>query len=172
MLLLNFSNELTLISWVRISPSEATSWCVNTYLSHLDSAFSLGADTLMAFGMMGCSTVPRSRLEEGLWSTHFSAPAERDRRCRGRTGVDVWFEHMETLKRNVKREIIIQLGDTVHYETSRTCFNCVTKHEYLRSPKLCGIRNKATRTSSWMAINRSTFHDTFFVYHNQGDTTQ
>lgn len=82
--------HITLISLVFISPSEAISWCVNTYLSHLDRAFSLGAETWIALGMTGCRTVPRSTLEEGLWSTHFSPPAERERRCSGRTGVDVY----------------------------------------------------------------------------------
>lgn len=84
------SRALTLISLVCISPSEATSWCVNTYLSHFDRAFSLGADTWMELGMTGCKTVPKSILELGLWSTHFSPPAERERRCNGRTGVDVF----------------------------------------------------------------------------------
>lgn len=83
------SPKVTLISLVSISPSDATSWCVSTYLSHLDRTFSLGADTWMALGITGCRTVPRSMLKEGLWSTHFSPPAERERRCSGRTGADV-----------------------------------------------------------------------------------
>lgn len=78
-----------MISLVSISPSDVTSWCVSTYLSHLDRTFSSGLTTWMAFGMTGCRTVPRSMLEGGLWSTHFSPPALRERRWRGRTGVDV-----------------------------------------------------------------------------------
>lgn len=56
----------TLKSLVLISPSEATSWWVSTYLWHLDRSFSLGERTLMALGMLGCRTVPRSRLEDGV----------------------------------------------------------------------------------------------------------
>lgn len=92
---------LTLMSLVCISPSEAISWCVNTYLSHFDKAFSLGPFTWMALGMTGCKTVPSSKLEDGLWSTHFSPPAERERRCSGRTGVVVYSYQKEnsSLKR-------------------------------------------------------------------------
>lgn len=81
---------VTLISLVWISPSEATSWCVKTYLSHFDRAFSLGSDTLMARGMMGCKTVPKSILLKGVWSTHFSLAVERVWRCSGCTGVTVY----------------------------------------------------------------------------------
>lgn len=99
----------TLMSLVWTSPSEATSWCVSTYLSHFDRAFSLGADTWMELGMTGCKTVPKSRLEVGLWSTHFSAPAERDRRCSGRTGVVVcsgWCEDERIRIQTVKTHIL------------------------------------------------------------------
>lgn len=80
------SGNFTLINLVSISPSEASSWCLSTYLWHLDRAFSFGADTLIALGMIGCMTVSRSKLEVGLWSTHFSPPADCERLCLGWTG--------------------------------------------------------------------------------------
>ena len=80
------SRHFTLINLVSISPSEASSWCLSTYLWHLDRAFSFGADTLIALGMIGCMTVSRSKLEVGLWSTHFSPPADCERLCLGWTG--------------------------------------------------------------------------------------
>ncbi|KAG7245404.1 hypothetical protein INR49_010855 [Caranx melampygus] len=84
---------------------EATSWCVNTYLSHLDRAFSLGADTWMALGMTGCKTVPKSRLEAGLWSTHFSPPADLERRCNGRTGVAVYTQ--QEMQQPTDKELVV-----------------------------------------------------------------
>lgn len=50
---------------------------------------------------MGCKMVPKSRLEDGLWSTHFSPPAERERRCRGRTGVVVQWILSDRSRSNV-----------------------------------------------------------------------
>ena len=97
----------TLISLVSISPSEASSWCVSTYLWHLERAFSLAAATLIALGMIGCMTVPKSKLEGGLWSTHLSPPAECERRWRGRTGVAVCGEIPgRTVKETTNQEII------------------------------------------------------------------
>lgn len=84
-------NGFTLISLVSISPSEASSWCLSTYLWHFDRAFSLGVDTLIALGTIGCMTVSRSKLEAGLWSTHFSPPAECERLCIGWTGGGRWW---------------------------------------------------------------------------------
>lgn len=86
---------LPLINLVSISPSEASSWCLSTYLWHLDRAFSFGVDTLIALGMIGCMTVSRSKLEDGLWSTHFSPPADCERLCVGRTGGAVWWSQCE-----------------------------------------------------------------------------
>ena len=87
--------DFTLISLVSISPSEASSWCLSTYFWHLDRAFSLGVDTLIALGMIGCMTVSRSKLEAGLWSTHFSPPAECERLCIGWTGRAVWWSQCD-----------------------------------------------------------------------------
>lgn len=87
--------DFTLISLVSISPSEASSWCLSTYLWHLDRAFSLGVDTLIALGMIGCMTVSNSKLEGGLWSTHFSPPAECERLCFGWTGRAFWWSQCE-----------------------------------------------------------------------------
>lgn len=98
--------ELTLISLVWISPSEATSWWVRTYLSHLERAFSLGADTLMALGRFGCMTVSRSTLVLGLWSTHLSPPAECERLCRGRTGGTVYL--IKTQAESEKQETVFK----------------------------------------------------------------
>lgn len=81
----DFAPLHTLISLVLISPSETSSWWVNTYLSHLDRSFSVGEHTLMALGMLGCRTVPRSRLEDGVWSRIFFLLEKR--RCSGLTGV-------------------------------------------------------------------------------------
>lgn len=87
--------HFTLNSLVSISPSEASSWCLSTYMLHLDRAFSLGVDTLTALGMIGCMTVSNSKLEVGLWSTHFSPPAECERLCMGWTGRAVWWPQGE-----------------------------------------------------------------------------
>lgn len=92
------SNSFTFINLVSISPSEASSWCLSTYLWHLDRAFSFGVDTLIALGMIGCITVSRSKLEAGLWSTHFSPPAECERLCIGWTGGTVWWSQGEKQK--------------------------------------------------------------------------
>lgn len=92
------SSSFTFINLVSISPSEASSWCLRTYLWHLDRAFSFGVDTLIALGMIGCITVSRSKLEAGLWSTHFSPPAECERLCIGWTGGTVWWSQSEKQK--------------------------------------------------------------------------
>lgn len=89
---------LPLINLVSISPSEASSWCLSTYFWHLDRAFSFGVDTVIALGKIGCMTESRSKLEAGLWSTHFSPPAECERRCIGWTGVPVWGSQRERNK--------------------------------------------------------------------------
>lgn len=81
--------SFTLISLVSISPSEASSWWVSMYFSHLASAFSFATATVMAWGTCGCMTVSVCTLEAGLWSTHLS-PAERDRLWRGRIGGAFW----------------------------------------------------------------------------------
>lgn len=98
--------ELTLINLVWISPSDATSWWVRTYLSHLDRAFSLGAVTLMALGRFGCMTVSNSKLVVGLWSTHLSPPAECERLCRGRTGGTVYS--IKTQAQSDKQETVFR----------------------------------------------------------------
>ena len=87
--------NFTLINLVSISPSEASSWCLSTYFWHLDRAFSFGVDTLIALGMIGCMTVSRSKLHVGLWSTHFSPPAECERLCVGWTGGAIWWSQCE-----------------------------------------------------------------------------
>lgn len=93
--------SFTLMSLVSISPSEASSWCLSTYLWHFDRAFSFGVDTLIELGMIGCITVSRSKFEDGLWSTHFSPPAEWDRLCIGWTGGTVWWPQSENTNQDI-----------------------------------------------------------------------
>lgn len=98
-------NTSPLMSLVSISPSEASSWCLSTYLWHFDSAFSLGADTLIALGMIGCITVPKSKFEGGLWSTVLSPPAEWERLWWARIGVAVWCPQLHR-EESTNQEII------------------------------------------------------------------
>lgn len=104
--------SITLISCVRISSSEASSWCISTYLSHFARAFSFGEDTSIELGMTGRIIKPRSRLEVGLWSTHFSWP-EQKRRCSGRTGICKLNRRQNSIKSNTslprKRPVFLQL---------------------------------------------------------------
>lgn len=130
--------ELTLINLVWISPSDATSWWVRTYLSHLDRAFSLGAVTLMALGRFGCMTVSNSKLVVGLWSTHLSPPAECERLCRGRTGGTVYS--IKTQAQSDKQETVfrpvVALVCTQHYTgklTWRFCYTCLGKLFFIDS---------------------------------------
>lgn len=126
--------NFTLINLVSISPSEASSWCLSTYFWHLDRAFSLGVDTLIAFGMIGCKTVSRSKLQGGLWSTHFSPPAECERLCIGWTGRAVWWSHCERGKKN--QEVIHKWLQHDSFKTVWNGAECSASEEWQLSHKI------------------------------------
>lgn len=149
--------HFTLNSLVSISPSEASSWCLSTYMLHLDRAFSLGVDTLTALGMIGCMTVSNSKLEVGLWSTHFSPPAECERLCMGWTGRAVWWPQGEEDKsESYSHSMTVGLiGKADHQNTTDWAENmycwCVGVMEFMEKNEKV-IKSQPALTQLWTEI--------------------
>lgn len=150
--------HFTLNSLVSISPSEASSWCLSTYMLHLDRAFSLGVDTLTALGMIGCMTVSNSKLEVGLWSTHFSPPAECERLCMGWTGRAVWWPQGEEDKsESYSHSMTVGLiGKADHQNTTDWAENmycwCVGVMDFMEKNEKVIKSQPASSTQLWTEI--------------------